>query len=319
MSDPAEPPSSVISPHPAHVALAFAAIYVIWGSTYLAIRVAVETMPPFLMAGVRFVIAGAIMFVVLRARGVPSPAPGEWARSALAGALMLTVGNGLVTWAEQSVPSNLAALLVAAVPLYVALIDWARPAGTRPRPRVMLGIAVGAIGMVLLLSRTGGDAHGATAGGVVAVLLAGLGWAMGSLYTRYAGRPAHPAMGSAEQMIAGGAALLIIGGVRGEAHGLRIEAISLGGALAFVYLTLFGSMIAFTLFGWLVKVSTPARLSTTAYINPLVAVVLGWVVLDERLSAAAALGAAFIVLAVFMMTGGPAWFRAGRPSLLRPR
>jgi len=283
--------------------LAFAAIYLIWGSTYLAIRVGVRSLPPFLMAGCRFVIAGGILYAIMRARGVRAPALGEWARAAVAGLLMLTAANGLVTWAEIHVASNLAALFIAAVPLYVALLDWLRPGGVAPKRRVWLGISVGAAGMALLVMRDGSSTtthSGAAAVG--ALLLSGLCWAAGSLYSRYGAMHPHPLMAAAQQMLAGGVAQLLLSLARGEPARVSLASLSTESLLAFAYLTLAGSLVAFTAFGWLVKASTPARLSTNAYVNPVVAVVLGWLLLGEQLAPRALAGAGLIVCAVVVMT-----------------
>ena len=291
-------------------ALAFAAVYVIWGSTYLGIRVAVRTLPPFSMAACRFLLAGGALYGLLRGRGVRAPRTDEWRRAALAGALMLMIGNGLVTWAEQRVASNQAALMIAAVPLFTALLDWWRPGGARPRPGVLLGIALGAAGMVLLVSGRARGIAGAPAPdrglpGVAALLLSGLGWAAGSLYSRYGSMHPHPVMAAAQQMIAGGVGLGLLALLGGEPSRVTVAALTLPSVGAFVYLTLFGSLLAFSAYGWLIKVSTPARLSTTAYVNPVVAVVLGWLVLGETLAARALMGAALIVCAVLVMTVRP--------------
>jgi drug/metabolite transporter (DMT)-like permease len=285
--------------------LAFAAVYLIWGSTYLAIRVGVRSLPPFFMSGCRFVFAGGLLYVVLRARGTPAPTRAQWARAAVAGLLMLTAGNGLVTWAEKQVPSNLAALIVAAVPLYMALLDWLRPGGVRPKGRVLAGIAVGAVGMALLVSGglSGGHAaHETSAVAIGAILVSGLCWSAGSLYSRYGAMHPHPVMAAAQQMLTGGAVMLLISVVRGDPAAVARAGVSRDSALALAYLTLFGSFVAFSAFGWLVKATTPARLSTTAYVNPVVAVVLGWVILGERLGPTALAGAATIVAAVLVMT-----------------
>jgi drug/metabolite transporter (DMT)-like permease len=260
------------------------------------------------MAACRFLLAGGALYAILRARGVAAPSRVEWRRAALAGALMLVIGNGLVTWAEQRVPSNQAALMIAAVPLFTALLDWWRPGGVRPRAAVLVGIALGAVGMVLLVAGRGAGgraAEGGTLVGVVALLLSGLGWASGSLYSRYGSMHAHPVMAAAQQMIAGGAGLLGLALVRGEPAALGRASLTPSSLGAFLYLTLFGSLLAFSAFGWLVKVSTPSRLSTTAYVNPMVAVVLGWLVLGETLGRQALVGAAFIVCAVLVMTVRP--------------
>lgn len=289
-------------------ALAFATVYLVWGSTYLAIRVGVETIRPLVMGACRFLLAGGVLYAVLRARGVAAPSAAEWRHAALAGVLMLSFGNGLVSWAEQTVASNLTALLVAAVPLYIALIDWLRPGGLRPRRQVLGGIAVGFGGMILLAAPERGLAGGAGApsgAGVVAVLLAGLAWAAGMLYARYGARHPHPLMAAAAQMITGGAALALAALVHGDLARGTLAAVSRESALAFAYLVVFGSLVAFSAYAWLVVVSTPARVSTTAYVNPAIAVVLGWLLLDEALAPRALAGAGLIVAAVMVMTLGP--------------
>ncbi|HVX94958.1 MAG TPA: EamA family transporter [Polyangia bacterium] len=303
MSDvgPDQPPST--SPnHRALMVLAFAAVYLIWGSTYLAIRVGVRSIPPFLMAGCRFVGAGSLLYALLRARGTPAPSRGEWARAALAGLLMLTTGNGLVSWAERQVPSNVAALIVAAVPLYMALLDWARPGGRPPARRVMIGIGIGAAGMVLLVSGGHDSSREVSVVGMGAILVSGLAWSAGSLYARYGRMHAHPVMAAAQQMLAGGAAMLAIAALRGEPAAVARAGVTRESALALGYLMVFGSMVAFSAFGWLVKATTPTRISTVAYVNPVVAVILGWAILDERLGPRAIAGATLILVAVLAMT-----------------
>jgi drug/metabolite transporter (DMT)-like permease len=285
-------------------ALAFGTVYLIWGSTYLGIRVAVRTMPPFLMAGMRYLLAGAVLFAALRALGVAAPTLKQWLRSGAAGVVMLAVGNGLVTWAEQKVPSNFAALLISAVPLYVALLEWAHPRGARPSAHQIVGILVGAAGMTLLVWPDPGALAAPSAIGIIAVLVSGFAWAAGTLYARYS--PHHPnaVMAAAQQMIAGAVALLVIGVVRGEAGPGALAAITWPSFVAFLYLAIFGSLVAFSAFGWLVTVSTPARLSTTAFVNPVVAVILGWALLGETLASRALAGASLIVCAVVVMTVG---------------
>jgi drug/metabolite transporter (DMT)-like permease len=297
----AQPPRSSDNQH-LRTALAFAAVYLIWGSTYLAIRVGVRSIPPFLMSGCRFVGAGSMLYVLLRLRGTPPPSRGEWARAAIAGVLMLTTGNGLVTWAERRVPSNLAALIVAAVPLYMALLDWARPGGTAPARRVLVGIGIGAGGMALLVSGGRESSGEISVIGIGAILVSGLAWSAGSLYARYGRMHAHPVMAAAQQMLAGGAAMLAIASVRGEPAAVAQAGVTTESALALAYLTLFGSLVAFSAFGWLVKATSTAGLSTVAYVNPVVAVILGWAVLDEHLGTRALMGASLILAAVIAMT-----------------
>jgi len=288
--------------HHLTMVLAFAAVYVIWGSTYLAIRVGVRSVPPLLLSGCRFVGAGGLLYGFLRARGTRAPTAAEWGHAAVAGLLMLTAGNGLVTWAEKQVPSNLTALLVAAVPLDMALLDWARPGGTRPTRRVFVGFAIGVAGMSLLVSGGRSATHETSLIALGAILLSGLCWSSGSLYARYGAMHRHPIMAAAQQMLVGGTVMLFLGALRGDPRAVFTAGVSGEGALALVYLTLFGSCVAFSAFGWLIKATTPARLSTVAYVNPVVALVLGWALLDERLGSRALAGAALIVCAVLVMT-----------------
>jgi drug/metabolite transporter (DMT)-like permease len=293
-------------------ALAFTAVYVIWGSTYLGIRVGVETIPPLLLAGARFVIAGAVLFGFLLARGARLPNRREWWRASVAGIVMLAGGSGLVTLAETRVPSNLAALLLAGVPAYVLLLDWWRPSGVRPSRQALLGILLGTIGLLLLV-RPGADDLAPSHWYAVALLvLAGWCWASGSLYSRY--RPQHPSsmLAGAQQMIAGGLVLSCIALGHGDLGQLMNARVSGASVAAFVYLTVFGSLVAFSAFNWLVTKTTPAQLSTTAYVNPVVALVLGWLVLGESLHPVSLGGAALIVVAVIIMLG-----RFGSPKARR--
>lgn len=284
-------------------ALAFAAVYVIWGSTYLGIRVAVQTIPPLLLAGARFVTAGAVLFGFLLARGARLPNRREWSRASVAGIVMLAGGNGLVTLAETRVPSNLAALMIAGVPAYVLLLDWWRPGGVRPSRQALVGILLGSIGLVLLVRPGADDLAPSHWYGVAALVLAGWCWAFGSLYSRY--RPMYPSsvLAGAQQMLAGGLVLSCIGVGRGELGRLMNAHVSAASFAAFAYLTIFGSLVAFSAFNWLVTKTTPAQLSTTAYVNPVVALVLGWLVLGESLHPVSLGGAALIVVAVFIMLG----------------
>jgi drug/metabolite transporter (DMT)-like permease len=281
--------------------LAFAAVYVIWGSTYLAIRVGVESIPPLLLAGSRSFIAGGVLLAWLVARGARRPSAHEWRNATVAGLLMLAGGNGLVTLAEQHVPSNLAALIIAGTPAYLVLLDWWRPEGVRPTRRALFGILLGSLGLVLLV-RPGGEGLAPNHWyGVAALVVAGWCWAAGTLYSRY--RPQHPssAVAGAQQMIAGGTAMLVVGCGRGELAELELARISSASLAALAYLTVFGSLVAFSAYSWLIPRTSPAQLSTTAYVNPVVALVLGWLVLDEGLHPVSLAGAALIVGAVMIM------------------
>lgn len=295
---------------------AFAAVYVIWGSTYLGIHIAVETIPPFLLAGCRSLLAGTLLLAYQLARGARLPTLAEWARASVAGISLLAAGNGLVTLAEIDMPSNLAALMIAGVPAYVALLDWWRPGGVRPSRRVLFGLMLGSIGMVLLVRPDPNTLSPRHWYGVTLMLLAGWAWAFGSLYSRYSTKHPSPAVAGAQQMTTGGAAMLLVAAWRGELAQLSLDAVSPESALAFVYLTVFGSMVAFSAFNWLVTQTTPAQLATTAYVNPLVALVLGWVVLGETLHPVSLAGATLILAAVFVML---ARSRALPPVVPAPR
>ncbi len=290
------------------VGAAFAAIYVVWGSTYLAIRFAIETLPPFLMAGVRFLAAGAILYTWTRLRGTPAPAARHWRSAAIVGGLLLLGGNGGVVWSEQRVASGLAALLVATVPLWVvgfeALGLGGAVAGHRlPAPRVLVGVGLGLLGVALLVGpgRIAGG-PGADPLGAGVLVLASMSWAAGSLYSRRAALPASPFLATAMEMLAGGALLTLAGIATGEVGRLDLAAASARSLAAFGYLVGMGSLVGFTAYIWLLRVERPARVATYAYVNPVVAMLLGWALADEPLSARTLLAAAVIVAAVVAIT-----------------
>ncbi|MBW3654807.1 MAG: drug/metabolite exporter YedA [Gemmatimonadetes bacterium] len=288
------------------VIAAFAAVYLLWGSTYLAIRFAIETLPPLLMAGVRFLLAGGVLYAFMRLRGEPAPERRHWKSAAVIGALLLVGGNGGVTLAERTVPSGVAALLVAMVPLWMVLLEWLRPGGMRPTVRVMAGLAVGFAGMVVLVGPSrlagAGEVH---FGGAALVLSGSLAWSIGSIHARGAALPANAFVATGMEMICGGALLLVAGAARGELAGLNPTAFSGRSLAAFAYLVVFGSLVGFTAYIWLLGVSSPARVSTYAYVNPVVAVFLGWAMAGEALTARVLIAAAVIVAAVAVITTGP--------------
>jgi len=285
------------------VVAAFAAVYIIWGSTYLGIHLAIQSIPPFLMAGARFLIAGTLLYAITRMCGAPRPQSIHWRSATVIGALLLLVGNGGVTWAQQTVPSGVAALMIAATPLWINLLEWMRPHGAVPRFGVFAGLALGFAGVALIVSSK--DQFGKTIvepTGALALLIAPICWAAGSVYSRHARQPKSALLAIAMQMIAGGILLLAAGLLTGEASDLNPKAITLSSALAFAYLTFVGSLVGFTAYVWLLQVSTPARVSTYAYVNPLIAVLLGRVLLDEPLPGSVILAGALIIAAVVFIT-----------------
>jgi drug/metabolite transporter (DMT)-like permease len=286
--------------------VAFAAVYVRGGSTYLAIRFGVETIPPFLMAGLRHLTAGVALFGWLRLRGTPAPERRHWGPAAAIGGLMLLGGNGLVSWAEQRVPSGLAALIVACVPIWMTLLDGIQNRRT-PHGVVLAGLAAGLAGLAFLVApgRFAGGAH-VDLLGAGALMLASLLWATGSLYARRAKLPASTLMATAMEMIAGGAILIGTSTLLGEWRGFSIAEVSTRSLLALSYLIVAGSLLGFTAYIFLLGATTPARVSTYAYVNPVVAVFLGWAFAGEGVTARTVIAALAIVgsVAVIIRYGG---------------
>lgn len=297
-------------PATALVLAAFAAVYLLWGSTYLAIIFAIKTLPPLLMAGARFLLAGGVLYAVMRLRGEPAPTRRHWRSTTVIGGLLLMCGNGGVTLSERTVPSGVAALLVAMVPMWMVLLEWLRPGGTRPTLRTAVGLLVGFAGITVLVG------PGATGGGHVdpfgvgLLMLGSAAWAAGSIYSRGAALPKSALLATGMEMLCGGALLMVAGTLAGEWGRFDPSAVSGESVLAYLYLVVFGSLVGFTAYIWLLGVSTPARVSTYAYVNPIVAVVLGWWFLGEPLTARVLAAAAIIVLAVAVITTG----RRPRPA-----
>jgi drug/metabolite transporter (DMT)-like permease len=286
---------------------AFAAVYLIWGSTYLGIKVAIQTLPAFAMAGMRFIIAGAILFTYCLFTGQPKPQPRQWINTTIVGALLLLGGNGCVVWAAQHVPSGIVALLVAVLPMWMVLIEWLRPGGTKPSRGVVVGLLVGFGGVAVLMNPTAklGDGSIGIAPTLV-LLLGGLLWAIGSIYSRRAKMPSSLLVSTSMQMLAGGVLLLIVGALRGDFAKFNPSTISAYSIGAFAYLIVFGSLIGFSAYVWLLQVTTPARVSTYAYVNPVVAIILGWAMGGEAMGPRTIVAACVIVVAVaFITMAGP--------------
>lgn len=290
--------------HPSRTGIvaAFAAIYFLWGSTYLAIRFAVESIPPFLMAGTRHLTAGVILYAYARRRGGTRPTLRHWKAAAGIGTLLLLGGNGLVSWAERRVPSGPAALIVSSVPLWMVALSAASDR-RRPTAPVVAGLGVGLAGIALLvLPVPGGGAHaGIDPLGAAGLLFAALSWSVGSLWSRRAPLPKETLLATAMEALAGGVVLWIFGLAIGEGSGFHPFAIPARAIAALAYLIVFGSIIAFSAYVWLLAVSTPARVSTYAFVNPIVAVSLGVLLAGERLTPRVALASVVIVGAVALI------------------
>lgn len=293
MSGPARAPRRLA------IILAFAALYLIWGSTYLGIRFAIETIPPLLMAGTRFFLAGAIMYFLARWQGAARSSWAEWRTALVVGACLLFFGNGGVTLAEQWVPSGLASLLVATVPIYIALLAWLSGAAPRPRPLVMFGLAGGFIGVGLLVSPalsaplTAESRH--TGLGMLILLLGSLIWSIGSLYSRRARNSASPLLSSAQTMLCGGGMMFLAGLVSGETRNLHLEKITALSLGAFIYLVLIGAIVGYTAYIWLLRHCDPSKVATYAYVNPVVAVFLGAFFAGETVSIRTIVAASTII------------------------
>ena len=282
---------------------AFAAVYVVWGSTYLAIRYAVQTMPPLLMAGARFLVSGAMLYAWARLRGAPRPTAVEWRVAALTGVLMLCLGNGSVGWAEQRIPSALAALIVAVVPLWMVVFDWVMPGGERPTFAVIAGVIVGLAGLVVLVGPERVDTAGPVdVIGALVLVAASMAWAFGSVYNRRGARPESATMSTGLQMLGGSVALVASGLALGEGHRTSLSQISAASWAGWVYLVTFGSLLGFTAYIYLLKEVSPAKASTYAYVNPVVALVLGWAIAGEAITARTLVAAAIILGGVALIT-----------------
>ena len=280
----------------------FAAVYVIWGSTYLGIRLAIESVPPLLMVGARFLLAGALLYALARFRGAPRPTGAAWGRAAIVGGCLLVCGNGGLTFGEMYVPSGLAALLIAMVPVFMALLGWLSGQSPRPTRRVSLGFAFGLAG-VALLARPDASvaAHPRFLLGVAVILVGGLIWSAGSLYSRRAGQGTAPLLMAAMQMLTAGAVLLAGAGLRGEIADFDPAQVTAKSLAAFFYLVFIGAIVGYNAYLWLLRHCPPAQVATYAYVNPVVAVLLGAGFAGEKLTSSMLAGAALIVAAVALV------------------
>ena len=302
---------SMNTPSRAKIVIAFTAVYVVWGSTYLAIRLAVDTLPPFLMAGTRFLVSGSILYLWVSMRGAEKPTLPQWRSAAIVGAALLFLGNGGVSWAEQFVPSGITALVIAISPVWFLLFDWWHR-GYQPTIGAGVGLVLGTLGVGLLIDPAniigGQEIHPL---GAAVLVLATMTWAGGSLYSRGSQLPANPFLATAMEMISGGVFCVLAGVVGGELSNFDPSMVTQLSLLSLAYLIAFGSLVGFTAYIWLLRHVQPSIVSTYAYVNPIIAVILGWLIADEELGARIILAAVIIVAAVALITT----FSVRRPKL----
>jgi drug/metabolite transporter (DMT)-like permease len=280
------------------IIVAFAALYLVWGSTYLGIRFAIETIPPFLMAGARFLLAGVIMFAIAWSQSACKSSWENWRVSLIVGACLLLAGNGGVTISEQYIDTGLAALIVAIVPIYIVILSWATGMAPKPAPIVWLGLVGGFLGVGILLGpalrfSSNGGRHPAI--GMSILLVSSFIWSAGSLYSRSAKHAASPFLTAAQQMLCGGLLLLLAGIVTGELQSFHPRSISMLSFASFIYLVIIGAVVGYTAYIWLLRHCDPAKVATYAYVNPIVAVLLGAAFAGETLSVRVLIADALII------------------------
>lgn len=285
------------------VLLAFAIIYFVWGSTFLAIRVGVREIPPFLMAAMRFLIAGVVLYAWMRARGTQSPSPREWLSASFLALLIFVFDYGLLFWAEQRVPSGIAAVMMATIPVFMALAEIVFLRSQGLTVRLAFSLLVGIAGVAILVGRSVslGGAPVDTAG-AIALIVASISWSIASSLTRRVPLPASKAMSSGVQMLTGGVMLTVAAALLGEFRGFRLQAVSLRAWMSLAYLIVAGSIVAFTAYVWLLHHESPTKVGTYAYVNPVVAVVIGYFFGGEALGARTILGTALVLVSVVVIT-----------------
>lgn len=292
---------SEIGPSRLKLWAAFAALYVLWGSNFLAIRYAAEAMPPFLMMAVRCLIAGAILFAWAWFRDGERPAPGQWGSAAAVGTLLFLGCHGLLAWAEQTIPSGVAALVMATTPVWLALLDWGA-GGARPTTRAVSGLALGLLGLVFLV---GPSPDQGTPVALLVLVLSAFAWAAGSILSRRLALPKSLVLASGMQLLAGGVALSAVGILLGEWTRVDASVLAPRALGGFAYMVVVSSLVGFTAYTWLLRVAPPAQVGTYAFVNPMVALFVGWAIGGETVSAAT-LGASAVIVAgvALIVTGG---------------
>lgn len=283
--------------------IALIALYIVWGSTYLAIRFAVETIPPFLQAAMRFLISGLILLIWRRTAGDPWPTRRQWISVAIVGAALLLGGNGLVSFAEQHIPSGIAALIVGTTPLWLTIIEAIRPRGARPSWQSIVGLLIGFGGIFLLVGPTefGNSQTRFNSLALIAIIVAPFLWSLGSIYSKTADTPKSTLMSTGAEMLTGSLMLFIVSGVIGEWHGFELSKVSASSWLGLGYLIAIGSLIGFVAYGWLLQNAPVSLVATYAYVNPLVAILLGSWLAQETLNARIVIAALIIVSSVVLI------------------
>jgi len=318
-SPPPSRPASTVRPRLALVIAALGVLYIVWGSTYLGIRIAIDTIPPLLMASVRFALAGIVLYVwAVRQGDTRGDRPGrkQWIASAVVGVLLLAGGNGGVTWGEQFVPTGIAALLIASVPIWIVVFAHFTGDDRLTWP-VAVGLLIGIVGVGILVQPAGVSA--AYLLGSLVILGAAFAWAAGSVYARRAPLPRRPLVATGMEMIGGSIALLVLSAATGELSRVHPERISWQSLVALLYLTVFGSLLAFSSYVWLLRHTRAAVAGTYAFVNPAVAVLLGWGFLGEALTSRVLVAGAVIILAVVVVMSAPALRQPSSWPLLRNR
>jgi drug/metabolite transporter (DMT)-like permease len=282
------------------IALAFLAVYLCWGMTYLAMRIAVKDIPPHVMSGARFLLAGSLLYLWTRSQGVPAPTGKQWRAAAVVGAFLLLGGNATVAWAEQRVPSGLAAVLIAVAPIWMVGFEWAR-GGSQPGLRVITGLLLGLTGVGLLVYPNGSATSEVNLLWAMMLVFASASWAWGSVVSKSSPLPPSPFLATGMEMVAGGAIILVAAALAGQFSHFRPADVSLDAVLAWLFLVIFGSLVGFTAYVWLLGVTSIAKAGTYAYVNPIVAVFLGWAVLREPVTIRTMAAALVILVGVALV------------------
>jgi drug/metabolite transporter (DMT)-like permease len=285
---------------------AFAIIYFVWGSTFLAIRVGVRDVPPFLLAGMRFFAAGIVLYAWMRAKGTSSPSGREWASASLLAVLIFVMDYGLLFWAEQRVPSGIAAVMMATIPVFMTLAEILVLRTQRLTPRLGFALLIGIGGVAVLVGREAGFGEKPIeTSGAIALLVAGISWSVAAVFTRKLRLPESKVMSSGAQMLAGGILLTLTAAMLGEFRCFHIEAVSIRAWLALTYLIIAGSIVGFTAYVWLIHHESPTKVGTYAYVNPVVAVLVGYFLGGEALGARTVVGTLLVLVSVVVITTTP--------------